>query len=151
MKVFISDKLFNVKNITGSNNLLISELIKCKINNSILYFIENVSNKYELFEYLLETDIFNHYYWKEHLKSINQYKIVVISKELLNEELSLYTKNDSIYYYCEKRNINYNHNHYSKKYLYLYDYDIVDNKDRAFFSKIYTFEYNLRALETYTL
>ena len=139
MKVFISDKLFNVKNITGSNNLLISELIKCKINNSILYFIENVSKKYELFEYLLETDIFNHYYWKEHLKSINQYKIVVISKELLNEELSLYTKNDSIYYYCEKRNINYNDNHYSKKYLYLYDYDIIDNIDKTFFYKIYTF------------
>lgn len=139
MKIFVCDKLFNIKNITGINNILINELIKCKINNSILYFIENVSKKYELFEYLLETDIFNHYYWKEHLNSINQYKIVVISKELLNEELSLYTKNDSIYYYCEKRNINYNNYHYSKKYLYLYDYDIIDNKDKRFFFKIYSF------------
>ena len=146
MKIFISDKLFSIKNITGVNNILISKLIETNCKNLTLYFIENVSKKYDLFDYLIETNIFNHYYWKEHLKSLSDYKVIVISKELLNQELSLYNENDSIYYYCEKRNINYNEFHKSKKYLYLYDYDNIDNTDTVFFTKIYTFN-NIQASE----
>lgn len=146
MKIFISDKLFSIKNITGVNNILISKLIETNCKNLTLYFIENVSKKYDLFDYLIETNIFNHYYWKEHLKSLSDYKVIVISKELLNQELSLYNENDSIYYYCEKRNINYNEFHKSKKYLYLYDYDNIYNTDTVFFTKIYTFN-NIQASE----
>jgi hypothetical protein len=99
----------------------------------------------------METDSFNHYYWKENLILLHKYKIIVTSKELLNEELLQYkenkeeTENDEIQYFCEKKNITYNEtSNFKIKKLYLYDYDLVDEVDKAFFTKIYTFN-NIQA------
>ena len=151
MKIYVCDKLFNIKNMTGYNNILMNEILKNSTNDCILYFIENVSKPYQIFHYLMETDSFNHYYWKENLILLHKYKIIVTSKELLNEELLQYkenkeeTENDEIQYFCEKKNITYNETYNFKiKKLYLYDYDVVDEVDKAFFTKIYTFN-NIQA------
>ena len=140
MKIYVSDKLFNIKNMTGYNNILMNEILKNSTNDCILYFIENVSKSYDIFEYLMDTDSFNNYYWNENLISLKHYKIKVTSKELLDEQLLQYKENDEIQYFCEKKNITYNEKHNFKiKKLYLYDYDVVDEVDKSFFTKIYTF------------
>ena len=148
MKIYVSDKLFNIKNMTGYNNILVNEILKNSTNKCILYFIENVSKSYDIFEYLMETDSFNHYYWNENLIPLKHYKIKVTSKELLDEELlqhKEYKENDEIQYFCEKKNITYNETYNFKiKKLYLYDYDVVDEVDKSFFTKIYTFN-NIQA------
>jgi hypothetical protein len=151
MKIYVSDKLFNIKNMTGYNNILVNEILKNSTNQCILYFIENVSKSYDIFDYLMETDSFNNYYWKENLILLHKYKIKVTSKELLNEELLQYkenkeeTENDEIQYFCEKKNITYNEtSNFKIKKLYLYDYDVVDAVDKSFFTKIYTFN-NIQA------
>ena len=141
MKIYVSDNLFNIKNMTGYNNILMNEILKNSTNDCILYFIENVSKSYhDIFDYLFETDSFNNYYWNENLISLKHYKIKVTSKELLDEELLQHKENDEIQYFCEKKNITYNETYNFKiKKLYLYDYDVVDEVDKAFFTKIYTF------------
>ena len=140
MKIYVSDKLFNIKNMTGYNNIIMNYILQNQKDNCIIYFIENISKQYNLFEYLLETDVFNNYFWKENLNSLQHYKIIITSKELFDEDLLSYKENDEIYYFCEKKNITYNERYNLKnKYLYLYDYDVIDDFDNAFFNKIYTF------------
>ena len=140
MKIYVSDKLFNIKNMTGYNNIIMNYILQNQKDNCVIYFIENISKQYELFEYLLETDVFNNYFWKENLNSLQHYKIIITSKELLDEDLLSYKENDEIYYFCEKKNITYNERYnFKNKYLYLYDYDVIDDFDNAFFTKIYTF------------
>ena len=146
MKIYVSDKLFNIKNMTGYKKILMNEILKNSTNDCILYFIENVSKTYhDIFEYLMETDSFNNYYWNENLISLKHYKIKVTSKELLDEQLLQYKENDEIQYFCEKKNITYNETYNFKvKKLYLYDYDVVDAVDKSVFTKIYTFN-NIQA------
>lgn len=140
MKIYVSDKLFNIKNMTGYNNILMNYILQNQKDNCIIYFIENVSKQYNLFDYLIENDSFNNYFWKENLNSLEHYKIIITSNELLDEELLHYNEKDEIYYFCEKKNISYNERYnFKNKYLYLYDYDVIDDFDNAFFNKIYTF------------
>ena len=140
MKIYVSDKLFNIKNMTGYNNIIMNYILQNQKDNCIIYFIENISKQYNLFDYLIENDSFNNYFWKENLNSLEHYKIIITSKELLDEELLHYNEKDEIYYFCEKKNITYNERYNLKnKYLYLYDYDVIDDFDNAFFNKIYTF------------
>ena len=140
MKIYVSDKLFNIKNMTGYNNIIMNYILQNQKDNCVIYFIENISKQYELFEYLIENDSFNNYFWKENLNSLQNYKIIITSKELLDEDLLSYKENDEIYYFCEKKNITYNERYnFKNKYLYLYDYDVIDDFDNAFFTKIYTF------------
>ena len=158
MKIYISDKIFDINNISsGYNSLLLNELQTNNHNECILFFIENVTKHYEIYEYLNEKNKFNNYFWCENLKAISKYKIIVISKELLTDELLFYNPNNVIYYFCEKRNIaplvssngqynvksNVKYNNI-QKYLYLKDYDTIDETDKSFFTKIYTFN-NIQA------
>jgi hypothetical protein len=88
MKIYISDKIFDINNISsGYNSLLLNELQTNNHNECILFFIENVTKHYEIYEYLNEKNKFNNYFWCENLKAISKYKIIVISKELLTDEL----------------------------------------------------------------
>jgi hypothetical protein len=158
MKIYISDKIFDINNISsGYNSLLLNELQTNNHNECILFFIENVTKHYEIYEYLNEKNKFNNYFWCENLKAISKYKIIVISNELLTDELLFYNPNNVIYYFCEKRNIapllnstgQYNVKNNVKcnniqKYLYLKDYDTIYETDKSFFTKIYTFN-NIQA------
>jgi len=140
MKIYVSDKLFNVKNMTGYNNILMNDILQNPKDECKIYFIEDVSKQYYLFDYLIESDSFNNYFWKENLISLHNYNIIITSKELLDKELLNYTEMDEIYYFCEKKNITNNERYnFKNKYLYLYDYDVVDDFDNLFFTKIYTF------------
>jgi hypothetical protein len=125
MKIYVSDNLFNIKNMTGYNNILMNEILKNSTNDCILYFIENVSKSYhDIFDYLIETDSFNNYYWNENLISLKQYKIKVTSKELLDEELLQYKENDEIQYFCEKKNITYNETYNFKIKIFIFQFSI---------------------------
>jgi len=147
MKIYVSDKLFNIKNMTGYNNILMNYILYNPKDECKIYFIENVSKQYELFDYLKESDSFNNYFWKDNLNSLHNYNIIITSKELLDKELLHYTEMNEIYYFCEKKNISYNQLYnFKNKYLYLYDYDVVDDFDNLFFTKIYTFN-NIQANE----
>ena len=45
-----------------------------------------------------------------------------------------------IYYFCEKKNITFNEKFNNReKYLFLSDYDTINELDKRFFTKIYTF------------
>jgi hypothetical protein len=150
MKIFVSDKIFDKNNITGYNWILLNKLLSCNSNECILFFIENVSQKYNIYDYLNEKNKYNYEFWGENLKHISQYKIEVISKELLKNELVMNNllSNTCIHYFCEKCNISYleNEEHNAQdniqKYLYLSDYDTIDDNDKHYFSKIYTFNTN---------
>ena len=70
MKIYVSDKLFNIKNMTGYNNIIMNYILQNQKDNCIIYFIENISKQYNLFEYLLETDVFNNYFWIKYLSNL---------------------------------------------------------------------------------
>lgn len=149
MKIFVSDKIFDKSNITGYNWILLNEMLSCNDNDCILFFIENVTQKYNIYDYLNKKNKYKYEFWCETLNHLSHYKIEVISKELLENELKmnnlLSSSNASIYYFCEKCNISYleNEEHNAQdniqKYLYLSDYDTIDENDKLYFSKIYTF------------
>jgi hypothetical protein len=147
MKILVSDKIFDKNNITGYNWILLNELLTNNNTECVLFFIENVTQKYNIYDYLNEKNKYKYEFWCETLNYLSHYKIEVISKELLENELKNInlSSNANIHYFCEKRNISYlkNEEHNAQdniqKYLYLSDYDIIDDNDKLYFSKIYTF------------
>lgn len=140
MKIFVCDKIFDNYNITGYNSILLSNILETNKEDCIIFFIEDVDKNYKVNDYLNEKNKFNHYFWCENLSTLFDYNIIVTSKELLTDEILFYNKNNIIYYFCEKKNINYNEKFNNRqKYLFLNDYDIVDDLDKRFYTKICTF------------
>jgi len=140
MKIFVCDNLFDNSNITGYNSLLINNIFDTNKQECIIFFIENVEKNYKIYDYLNETNNFNYYFWCENLKKLFEYNIIVTSTELLNDEILFCNKSNIIYYFCEKKHINFNEKFNNReKYLFLSDYDTINDIDRRFFTKIYTF------------
>jgi hypothetical protein len=140
MKIFVCDNLFNNSNITGYNSLLLNDVLQTSKDDCIVFFLEDVEKNYKIYDYLNEKHQFNHYFWCENLKQLFEYNIIVTSRELLNDELLFYNKSNIIYYFCEKKNINFNEKFNNReKYLFLADYDRINELDKRFFTKIYTF------------
>lgn len=142
MKIFICDKIFDSNNITGHNSLLINNILQNNKDDCIVFFIEDVKENYKIYNYLNEKNTFNHCYWSDNLKILFDYNIIVTSNELLTDEILFYNYNNDnvIYYFCEKKNINYNEKFNNiEKYLFLNDYDVVDDLDKRYFTKIFTF------------
>jgi len=140
MKIFVCDNLFSNFNITGYNSLLLNNILDTNKDDCIVFFIEDVEKNYKIYDYLNEKNIFNHYFWSENLKELFEYKIIVTSIELLNDEMLFCNKNNVIYYFCEKKKINFNEKFNNReKYLFLADYDTINELDKSFFTKIYTF------------
>lgn len=140
MKIFVCDNLFNNSNISGYNSLLLNNMLDTCKEDCIVFFLEDVEKNYKIYDYLNEIDKFNHYFWCENLKELFEYNIIVTSTELLNDELLFYNKSNIIYYFCEKTNINFNEKFNNReKYLFLADYDRINELDKRFFTKIYTF------------
>jgi hypothetical protein len=140
MKLFVCDNLFDNSNISGYNSLLIDNILDTNKDDCIIVFIENVEKNYKIYDYLNEKNDFNHYFWCENLKELFEYNIIVTSIELFNDDIMFYDKNNTIYYFCEKKNIIFNEKFNNiEKYLFLSDYDTINDVDKTFFTKIYTF------------
>jgi len=140
MKLFICDKIFNIDNVNGKNYIIINTIRNSAIDDCILFFIEDVDKRYNIKDYLLQKDIYNCHYWKNYLHFLNDYKIFVVSKEMFFNDFLYYNKDTILYYFCEKKNIYYNEKfNHLEKYLYLDQYDNIDDLDKRFFTKIYSF------------
>uniref|UniRef100_A0A6C0HAR4 Uncharacterized protein n=1 Tax=viral metagenome TaxID=1070528 RepID=A0A6C0HAR4_9ZZZZ len=137
MICLISDKIFNINNENEYNSKLLDELlVLCKNNSNndiIILFILDVPREYEIYEYLLETDIYLYTQWQLFYNYLKEYKIIVTSKE---KSITLLQFAKKIYYYCKKTNIYYSTEIKGKKTLYLNEYDNVDENDIHYFDNI---------------
>jgi hypothetical protein len=137
MICLISDKIFNINNVYEYNSKLLDELlVLCKNNSNkeiIILFILDVPREYEIYEYLLETDIYLYTQWQLFYNYLKEYKIIVTSKE---KSITLLQFANKIYYYCKKTNIYYSNEIKGKKTLYLNEYDHIDRNDTEYFDNI---------------